>query len=90
LFFFGSPSYPLRGTGDVTLHLAREEPIGSFNYERLESITAPNVPDLLEIAYDARSEEFVAKKKSGEVSRMKIETLCRQFFENVVHKHFGN
>jgi|HubBroStandDraft_6_1064221.scaffolds.fasta_scaffold76629_3 Fic family protein len=90
LFFFGSPSYSLRGTGDVTLHLAREEPIGSFNYERLESITAPNVPDLLEIAYDARSEEFIAKKKSGESSRMKIETLCRQFFENVVHKHFGN
>jgi Fic family protein len=90
LFFFGSPSYVLRGNVDVTLYLAREEPSGSFNYERLDNISAPNVPNLLEIAYDAQSEEFLARKKQGVLVRMKIEKLCREFFEDVVQKHFGS
>lgn len=90
LFFFGSPSYVLRPDGDVTLHLAREEPPGSFNYERLDVLTSPNVPKLIEIAYDARSEEFLARNKQGVVTRMKIERLCREFFEDVIQKHFGS
>lgn len=89
LFFFGSPSYAIRQQCDVTLHLAREEPAGSFNYERLEHIPAPNVPGLLEIGYSATTEEFVARQKGGMVRATKVETLCRQFFEDVVQRHFS-
>lgn len=90
LFFFGSPSYDLKREYDVTLHISREEPPGSFNYERLDVITAPNVPNFVEIAYDAAHEEFVVRRRSGASSRMKIEQLCRDFFEDVVEKHFRN
>ncbi|HEV2301793.1 MAG TPA: Fic family protein [Stellaceae bacterium] len=90
LFFFGSPSYSTRDKGDVSLHVAREEPAGSFNYERLENISAPNVPGLLEIGYDARREEFFARKKSGSISEMKVEEICRAFFEDVVSRHFSS
>jgi len=89
LFFFGSPSYAIRQQCDVTLHVAREEPAGSFNYERLEHISAPNVPALLEIGYSASTEEFVGRQRGGMIRAVKVETLCRQFFEDVVQRHFS-
>jgi Fic family protein len=90
LFFFGSPSYSLRGRCDVTLHVAREEPPNSFNYERIEHISAPNVPNLVEVGYDAKSEEFVARHKAGTFLKTKVEEICRSFFDEVVQKHFCN
>lgn len=91
LFFFGYPSFNFGRRSDVTLHLAREEPSGSFNYERLESISAPNVPSLIEIGYDAKKEEFLVRKKgNNNVTGMKAEKLCREFFEDVVQRHFSN
>lgn len=89
LFFFGSPSYSIKQQCDVTLHLAREEPAGSFNYERLELITSPNVPSLLEIGYSPATENFLGRQRGGMVKKGKIETLCRQFFEDVVQRHFS-
>ena len=89
LFFFGSPSYPLRGRSDVTLHIAREEPAGSFNYERLEFLSAPNVPSLVEIGYEAKREEFVTHKKSGAISEAKVDKVCRDFFAEVIQNHFS-
>jgi hypothetical protein len=90
LFFFGTPSYLLRGRTDVSLHIAREEPTGSYTYERLEGLSAPNVPDLIEIGYEASSEEFLTRKKSGQVSGLKVEKICRDFFDNVVQRHFAS
>lgn len=90
LFFFGSQSHGLRNLADVTLFLAREEPPGSFNYVRLDYLTASNVPKFAEIGYDPRAEEFIVRDKFGSVNRYKIERLCREFFEDVVQKHFGN
>jgi Fic family protein len=90
LFFFGSPSYSLRGRTDVSLHIAREEPTGSFEYERLDVLAAPNVPDLTEIGYEASHEVFLARKKSGHVSASKVEKICRDFFDNVVQRHFAS
>lgn len=91
LFFFGYPSFNFGRRSDVTLHLAREEPSGSFNYERLESISAPNVPSLIEIGYDAKKEEFLVRKRgNNNVTGMKAEKLCREFFEDVVQRHFSN
>jgi Fic family protein len=90
LFFFGSPSLSMRGNDvDVTLHVSREEPPGSFYYERLDSISAPNVPNTVEIGYSARSEAFVVRGVDSRIREEKVDRLCRQFIQEVVEKNFG-
>jgi len=89
LFFFGSRSPALRECG-VTLHIAREEPPNTYNYERLELITSPDVPNLVEIGYDSKAERFVSHHRDGATSSGKIERLGRLFFEDVKKKHFSS
>jgi Fic family protein len=89
LFFFGSPSSTLRRQADVTLHISREFPPGSFYYERLDTLTAPNVPNILEIGYKASDETFVVRGPNNTVRQEKIDSLCRRFVQEVVEKHFG-
>jgi Fic family protein len=88
LFFFGFPSYVLKPETDVTLHVARENPPGSFHYDRLEDSTEPNVPDLFEIGYKPDKEVFVKRGHSGRSKQSKIDVLVREFFDEVVSKHF--
>jgi Fic family protein len=90
LFFFGYPSFTMRTRSDVNLFAAREEPSGSFHYEKLDFISAPNVPDLIEVGYIASREEFLVRKRSGDVVEMKVEKVCREFFEDVVQRHFSS
>ncbi|WP_448874132.1 Fic family protein [Desulfobulbus propionicus] len=89
LFFFGSPSYQMKSGTDVTLHISREEPAGSFHYERLDSLPTGNKPSVVEIGYDAQAESFVVKKKNGEIQREKIETVCRKFISDIIENHFS-
>lgn len=88
LFFFGHGSYRLRERCAVTLHVAREEPQNSYNYERLENVVAENVPDLLEIGYEISKERFVERKRNNRASVGRIEEIGRRFFEEVVARHF--
>jgi hypothetical protein len=90
LFFFGSPSHRVHSRCDVTLHVAREDPPGSFNYERLEYLSAPNVPGLVELGYDSAGEEFVSRSKNGSIKVAKIDVTCRDFFEDVIQRHFSS
>jgi Fic family protein len=90
LFFFGYASPALRPNCDVTLHVAREEPPGSYYFERLEVITALNVPSLVEVGYKPTEERFVARRRQGGTRVGKIEEIGRQFFEEVVKVHFSN
>lgn len=87
LFFFGGPSYLLRSHCDVVLHVAREE--RPYSYERLEHITAPNVPSLFEIGYKAIEESFYARYRGGAIRKDGVEQICRQFIEEVVRMHFS-
>ena len=89
LFFFGYSSHFLRRDCNVTLHVAREEPENSYNYERLESITAPNVPDLVEIGHKMSKEQFVVRRRNNRITSGRIEKFGKQFFEDIVDKHFG-
>ena len=90
LFFFGSPSYSMRDLDvDVTLHVSREDPPGSFHYERLDNISAPNVPNAVEIGYNAKSEAFVVRGLDSRVREEKVDKVCRQFIQEVVEKNFG-
>ena len=88
LFFFGHGSYAMRRRCDVTLHLAREEPPNSFSYERLEYIDSPNVPNLTEVGYEMTKERFVVKSRNTNPRKSRVEDFTKQFFEDVVAKHF--
>jgi Fic family protein len=90
LFFFGYPSWSMKSDCGVTLHVAREEPPGSFNYERLEYIDAPNVPALLELGYIPKGEVFVARTSPDKKKEGKIEVIGKKFFDDVIEFHFSN
>ena len=89
LFFFGHASQQMRDRCQVTLHIAREEPPNSYHYERLENITATNVPGLKEIGYEMPKEQFVARTHGGHMSLSRIEDFGKKFFEDILAKHFS-
>ena len=88
LFFFGWPHYSLRETTDVTLHLSREEPPKSFNYEHLDSPRISKTPQMVEIGYHTHLESFTMRLKSGPVKQEKLEQIGRKFFAEVSKIHF--
>jgi Fic family protein len=90
LFFFGYPSNQMRGEADVTLHVGREDPPGSFFYQRLESLSSPNVPGLVEIGYRAKDEQFISRDRSGTKRKGKIENIGKVFLEEVISMHFAS
>ncbi len=90
LFFFGYSGPAIKDVCHVTLHVAREEPPGSYYYQLLDFIDATNVPSLSEIGYDARAEEFVARSRKPSVKRGKIEVIGKHFFEEVIKFHFSS
>lgn len=88
LFFFGMPSQALKQRCDVTVHLAREE--RPYYFERLENITAPNVPNLFEIGYVPDDEIFIARNRGSRVEKNRIEAIGKNFMESVASLHFSN
>ena len=85
LFFFGSASYQMRQRQCwVTLHIAREEPLNSYYYERLENIEMKNIPDIVEIGYAITKERFVIRPKNKRPRFSRVEDFARQFFEHVM------
>ena len=92
LFFFGSASWKIRSEHEVavTLHLSREEPSNSFYYERLDNITAPNVPSIVEIGYLPEKEQFVSigKTERAKAKLDKVEKIGNDFFKQVLNLHF--
>lgn len=89
LFFFGHASRAMERRCDVTLHVAREEPPGSFHYERLEDIGSMNVPDLAEIGYEMEGERFVVRVRNGRPRIRRVEDFGKRFFNDVMEKHFA-
>ncbi len=89
LFFFGSPSHAMKNKADVTLHISREEPPGSFHYEKLDALSAPNVPSFAEIGYKFDEEAFVVRAKDGNMCTEKVEFVSRRFIQDVVEMNFG-
>jgi fido (protein-threonine AMPylation protein) len=88
LFFFQRPSFMMRNyCSDVSLCVAREEK--PFFFERLEDITAPNTPNLVEIGYMPSEEKFATRDRNGLVHTDKIDSIGRKFIEEVVKMHFS-
>jgi Fic family protein len=90
LLFFGYASFSMRPNCDVTLYVSREEPSQSFHYERLDRISASNVPALAEIGYHTKAEEFDARYRNGDIRPGKIEEIGRRFFEEIIKMHFSS
>lgn len=87
LLFFGTPSFSIRDRCDVTVHVAREQ--APYSFIRLEHLTAPNVPDLLEIGYVPKEERFLARYK-GSTRLVGVEEMGRQFITQITSMHFGS
>ena len=90
LFFFGYATPQMHSESRVVLHVAREEPAKSFHYEKLDHIIGTNVPDIREIGYVSKKEQFAVRrhqKVSVQVAR--VEKLGRDFFESVIANHFS-
>lgn len=85
LLFFGAPSFAIRDRCDVTAHVAREE--SPFNFVRLELITGPNVPDLVEIGYVPNEERFLARYRAS-TRLIGVEEMGRQFITQITNMHF--
>ena len=86
LHFFGYANYPMSQHAQVSLHLSREET--PFFFERLDNITASNVPSLREVGYSPSDELFVARYGLNECDKLKIERIARNFFEDAISRHF--
>jgi hypothetical protein len=90
LFYFGYSHQVLRHSCDVTLSISREEPPGSFYYERLDRLSAPNVPTIVELGYQPGPERFIARLRNNSTRGGRIEELGRSFFEEVIKMHFSS
>ena len=88
LFFFGFAGYSMRRRTLVTLHIARENPPGSFYYEKLRDISAPGVPSFSEIGYDIQSERFVYVNLNEDIHEANVEFIAREFITELT-KQFG-
>ena len=87
LYWFGFSNRPMSDHALVSLHLSREE--SKYRYVKLDDITRPNVPNIREVAYSLANDEFVVRKHDL-CLRQRIERISRDFFDEVISKHFKN
>lgn len=87
LFFFQLPGSEMRLVvpDGVTLHIAREE--RPYYFERLDQITATDLPDLREIGFSPDSQSFLCRS-GNHVETHRVEELARSFIEQVIRLHF--
>ena len=84
LFFFGFASNRERDDVDVTLHVAREDPAGSFHYEWLRNIELRQRPPFVEVGYSIRRERFVCIRPDSSAYHANIDVIARQCIGNVI------
>ena len=88
LFFFGYSSPILQGSSPVTLHVAREDPEGSFYYVNVRDLV--DVPEIQELGYDTKKDEFVVADRTGRRQVMRAEHVAREFSNEVVARNFAS
>ena len=89
LFFFGFGSYDVKEASPVTVHIAREDPPGSFYYVTLRDITSPDVPSFVEIGYDIKTERFHCITQEGRSYEANVENMAQSFIRDIARVHFG-
>lgn len=88
LFFFGYPNHRLRPRTPVALILAKGINF-DWEYIPLEEITQSNTPDMYQVGYDMKEEEFVALTVGG-VEEGKVESIATKFFQQAAQRDFGS
>lgn len=86
LFFFGYGNALIKSRAPVVLIIARELETG--DYERLEYLSASNVPSIHQIGFDIQRAVFVGTT-STRLKEGRVEDLGRGFLEEVVKMHFS-
>lgn len=89
LFWFGFASFAMAqklGNQDVTLWISLES--GPSNYQSLESMPAANTPDLFEIGYLPKQEQFLCRSRGGRVEVQKADVFVKNFFEQIAKRQF--
>ena len=89
LFFFGFGSSGVKARRPVTLHIAREDPPGSFYYSALRDITSTDIPSFSEIGYEIKAERFFYVTHEGRSYSANVEKIARDFISDIVRVHFG-
>jgi Fic family protein len=91
LFFFRQQSVVMRNNGcRVTLFIAKENPPGSFNYDRLEHIVPAPIPNMIELGYNLDGETFMYREKDDSIQVATIDNISQHFFDEVVSLDFAN
>jgi len=85
VFFFGYADHQLRQRSPVVLFVAKDIDY-TYNYVRLKEITQPNIPDIQQIGFDIKEQDFILAKISGVAQKSKAEDLARQFFDQVIKR----
>ncbi|MCY3934860.1 MAG: Fic family protein [Chloroflexi bacterium] len=85
MFFFGYADHQLRQRSPVVLFVAKDIDY-TYNYVRLKEITQPNIPDIQQIGFDIKEQDFILAKISGVAQKSKAEDLARQFFDQVIKR----
>ena len=87
LYWFGYPFRPMSDHAVVSLLVSREE--NKYRYMKLDEITRPNVPNIREVAYSSSKDSFIVRKRDLCLEQ-RIEQISRDFFDEVISKHFKN
>ena len=89
LFFFGHSSLSMRDKARVTLHISREEPEGSYNYIRLSEPAMRNVPRIVEVGYNPKSERFVTSTSGGDPYEENVDSIAQALISDIARIHFS-
>lgn len=89
LFFFGFGSPTLRDRARVTMHVAREDPEGSYNYVALRDLTNTNVPKIVEVGYDPKAERYITMSHGGVSMEENVDSIAQGLIGDIAHIHFG-
>ena len=87
LFFFGYSDDRLSRQAAVILIIAKDEDY-NYSYVPLEDVTQWSKPDIYQVGFDMKKQDFVALTISG-VQEGKVESFARQFFDQVVRRDFS-
>lgn len=89
LFYFGFPSHEMKKSNiDISIHIAREFPENSYNYQKLEYIDQKYYPSFLECGYCIQSEEYCFRVNKNDIRTERIDIMVRGFIESIIKIHF--
>jgi Fic family protein len=89
IFFFGSFSRAMKAKArspGVSLFVSYEaEP---FRFQRIEESPRPDLPDLVEVAYQPESEQFLCRYRDARVMGQRVEVFGKNFIEQISSRQF--